>query len=244
MRSAGESLPGRVEEGSFAAMKIPKAILFDFDGTLFDSWPAIYASLRQTFADHGLEVPDEAVGKAALADGAKLEVIVRRLHPALPEAEIPAWVTHWRAYYKSEGHLLARPFPGMVEVLARLAAAGLRLTVASNKEQRALNQALESHGLAQYLDLAGGVTLGGPTKPEAAFFNAHFSGLDAVFRREELLVVGDSEVDAVFARAIGAGFCHAAYGYGRLERCREIGVDLHLEALAELPLVLGLVEGP
>lgn len=221
-------------------MHQPKVILFDFDGTLFDSWPAIYASMRQTFIDKGLAAPEEAHGKASLADGAKLEVIIRRLHPDLPEAELPAWITHWRTYYRSEAHRLARPFPGMVAVLARLAGAGYRLGVASNKERRALSQALAEYGLAPYVELTGGVTLGGPTKPDVAFFEDNFACLDADCRREELLVVGDSEADAIFARAIGARFCLAAYGYGRAERCREIGVDMRIAALTDLPAALGL----
>lgn len=101
-------------------------------------------------------------------------------------------------------------YPGIPAVLERLAGAGLRLSVATNKPELLSRRILRGLGLEQrFFALIGGDTL--PTrKPDPA-------GVALLVRRSgvalgETLVVGDSPIDVATARAAGAAVCAVTWG--------------------------------
>jgi phosphoglycolate phosphatase len=105
-----------------------RAVLFDFDGTLGDSYPAITASVNHVRAHHGLpplsldEVkPHVGWGPANL------------LGQTVPAGDVKENVALYMAHHPSVLHSGTHLMPGAAELLHTLQQRGFRLGVCSNK---------------------------------------------------------------------------------------------------------------
>jgi len=196
-------------------------ILLDFDGTIVDSLPSIVHATQRTFVERGLAAPEREDVRLALHDGRGLEFYLSRLAPGLsPEGpEMEDFITHWRDIYAREAHGLTRPFPGAREALESLHARGAILAVVSNKNEPALIEALARMGLNDLFAAVAGQIPDRPKKPDPAPFVRTIAPLVQNFDPGRVLMVGDSEADLLFGRAIGARACFAAYGYGDPKVC-------------------------
>jgi len=129
-------------------------VLFDLDGTLIDSRPDIVAGLRHALRRLGHELP---AGQALdWAIGPPLAEVLARLLAAFGESRSEEAAGHYRAWYAAAGLFDARPYPGVPELLDRLAASGRRLFVATAKRTGFARTVLEHFGLAgRFADIYG-----------------------------------------------------------------------------------------
>jgi phosphoglycolate phosphatase len=211
--------------------------LFDFDGTLVDSMPSILHASRRTFEEKGLPVPDDGALRAALADGRGVEFFFAILVPGLGLDEAEGWVALWRELYEAESRPYTRPYPGALETLARLREAGAATAVVSNKGEPALRLAMAEYGFEPLMDAAAGDVAGLPKKPFAEMYHQRIAPMlgDAPAPdTARILMVGDSEADLRFGRAIGARCAFAAYGYGQAEECLALAPELVLDSVTDL----------
>jgi phosphoglycolate phosphatase len=94
-------------------MKTPKLIVFDFDGTLFDTHASIVHCISQTFTQlspPNTSHPAFSAIRVIIATGAGLSEIFETLH-AGPIADMDHWITTYRSFYVSEGLALITAFP-------------------------------------------------------------------------------------------------------------------------------------
>jgi phosphoglycolate phosphatase len=113
------------------------------------------------------------------------------------------------------GRLLTctRPYPGIPDVLAELAARA-RLAVLTNKPLGATRAILAGLGLASYFpadDVMGG---DGPFPRKPAPGGLQHLAVKADVAPTETILVGDSVIDWRTARAAGTHICLAGYGFG------------------------------
>jgi phosphoglycolate phosphatase len=186
-------------------------LIFDLDGTLVDSLRDITESANALLEEHGAAPLAEArIGRMVGEGSARL---VARAFEAAGVAQPSDALERYLAIYS--GRLLrhTRPYPGIPEALASLAAR-LPLAVLTNKPLAATRAILDGLDLARYFD--PGLVLGGdgplPRKPDPA-------GLDSLAARAHAapastLLVGDSLIDWETAHAAGARVCLARYGFG------------------------------
>ncbi|MCA1945255.1 MAG: HAD family hydrolase [Desulfovibrio sp.] len=205
----------------------------DFDGTIMDSMPAFLHSVRGAARRLGRTPPPEAHISKAMGMGS-LTKCFTFIFPDLPEEQTGPWVTAYRDIYREEGAALARPYPGVVETLDALLAAGKRLAVTSNKGEPLLRSGLEDHNLLQYFELVIGEVPGEPKKPDPETWRRrvapHFPELDV----QDVLVVGDGEPDMAFAKALGAAACLATYGYGPMERLKGYNPAFQIDTFSDI----------
>ena len=119
-------------------------LVFDWDGTLIDSAPAIVACIQAACRDLGLTVPDEA--RASHVIGLGLKDALSYAIPGLPADDYGRVVEAYRR------HFLARDpgiplFPGAQAMLAGLKARGHILAIATGKSRAGLERALDNTGL-------------------------------------------------------------------------------------------------
>jgi phosphoglycolate phosphatase len=119
-------------------------LVFDWDGTLIDSAPAIVACIQAACRDLGLTVPDEA--RASHVIGLGLKDALSYAIPGLPADDYGRVVESYRR------HFLARDpgiplFPGAQAMLAGLKARGHILAIATGKSRAGLERALDNTGL-------------------------------------------------------------------------------------------------
>ena len=196
-------------------------LLFDFDGTLADTSPAIKACHVETARTFGVEPVDEKTVEAFLH--LPLGKSLPGMYPDLPENEIQTWVAMYRKLYAPLGLELTRPFPGIREVLDQAKDGGAAMAVTSNKGEEALRASLASTGLEDYFTLIVGDTGDKPLKPDPLMYFAYVLPKHPHITLDQVLVVGDTETDLAFAENVGCSSCWAAYGYGRPEVCRARG---------------------
>jgi phosphoglycolate phosphatase len=105
----------------------PKAILFDWDNTLADTWPVIYASLKRTF---------EEMGKTPWTFEETKDRVHRSLRDSFPEIFGDRWEEAGKLYLQNfeQIHLeRLQPLEGAKMVLDMLKATDIYLAVVSNK---------------------------------------------------------------------------------------------------------------
>ena len=76
-------------------------------------------------------------------------------------------------------------------------------------------------------------------KPDARVFTERIVKRFDRARPERTLVVGDTEVDLLFAKNAGLMSCWAEYGYGCPTRCGEVGFDFRIATFSD---IAGVVE--
>lgn len=213
-------------------------VVFDLDGTLIDSAPDLAAAVNAMLAGFGCEPLALGEVRRMIGDGVAM-LVARALAARHCKAAGPAEAERiFMRHYESAATLLTTAFPGTVEALQALRAAGIPLAVCTNKPVRITADILRSLGLAGYFARV----LGGDSLPFRKPDPRVLLTLMEAFATapQAALLVGDSEVDAATARAAGVRFVLMKHGYRR-GPAQEIPAIAALENFAELPpLVDGL----
>ncbi|KAL7897711.1 HAD-like domain-containing protein [Trichoderma sp. SZMC 28014] len=231
-----------------------KLVIFDFDGTLFDTHASISHCIKLTFdtlLTSPQDTPSEAEIHRLISSGAGLQDTFRTLQPAnnaaagkpqwTAESE-ERWIATYRELYAQHGQPLIKPFPSAVELLQQLRESGVVISIVSNKGVAAVVTALNGNGLEGAVDeelIVGDKTPGATRKPDtASFANVLLPRLrDAKYGIKDgrdVLVVGDTVADIQFAANIGAKSVWCRYGYGDASACEGLRPDYTVDSLAEV----------
>lgn len=173
-------------------------IVFDWDGTLVDSMPAITRANAEVLASYGLPYDLRAYREAYSPDW---QVMYVRL--GVDPSRIEEAGARWLAAYRRDiGEVRALPQAG--EALERLAAAGLSMGLVTAGERSVVEEQLVSTGLGRFLPVrvcAGDLPVSKP-HPAPLLKALAELGLDGV--PERTAYVGDALDDMRMARAVGA----------------------------------------
>lgn len=219
------------------ALTPPRAVVFDLDGTLVDTAPDIIAALNALLAEQGRPSLHAAAVRQLIGDGA--QKLVERGFAATggPAPQALAGLSRrFLELYEPRIARLSRPYPGVRDTLARLAGAGFRLGVCTNKASRATRRLLDDLALSQYFAaVAGG---DGPArKPDPKHLLAVLDALGAA--PETALMVGDSANDVHAARAAGVRVAVVSFGYTTVPAA-ELGADALIDRFEQLAALVGL----
>lgn len=208
-------------------------VIFDLDGTLIDTAPDLIDSLNHTIASANLEPVTFDDLTHLVGQGAR--VMIKRAFElrkvTLEEAETDALFSIFVEHYRQNMPGKSRPFPGVVECLERLAAAGMALAVCTNKSEDLAIPLIEELGLtAHFAAITGGDTF--PVrKPDAA----HIFGTieKAGGTRDRAVMVGDSINDILAAKNAGVPSIGVDFGYSDvpIESLSPSTVISHFDAL-------------
>ncbi len=172
------------------------AVLFDFDGTLADSYPAIAASVNHVRAGHGL--PPLSVEEVKRHVGRGPEYLLTH---TVPGSDMPTDLARYRAHHPSVMVEGTRLLPGAAEALIQLKQGGKRLGLCSNKP-RVFSQDLLKHlQVAQLFDVVLGPEDVTRLKPAPDMLQTAIARLKVT--PPQTLYVGDMTVDIETARAAG-----------------------------------------
>jgi phosphoglycolate phosphatase len=189
---------------------LPKAVLFDLDGTLIDSAPDLGAAADKMRTDRGLASLDYALYRPMAGSGARgmLEVAFG-MGPEHPDYE--AFKEEFLNNYQQAMTVHSVIFDGVHDMLAHLTHHGLRWGVVTNKSQRftlPLTAQLPLFATAQAI-VSGDTTPHAKPHPEPLFEAARRMQLDP----QDCWYVGDDERDIVAGKAAGMITVAAHYGY-------------------------------
>ncbi|MGH8079500.1 MAG: phosphoglycolate phosphatase [Lysobacter sp.] len=188
---------------------LPKAVLFDLDGTLLDSAPDMLAVANAMRADRGLPPMPMAALRAHVSKGSR--AMVGAAFPDLDPAERDARVPEFLERYERELGLHGAPFDGVEAILAALEAAGSPWGIVTNKPEYLARKLMPLLGWqTRCAVLIGGDTLS-VRKPDPLPLTtaARQIGVEPA----DCVYVGDDERDILAARAAGMPSVVALWGY-------------------------------
>jgi len=175
-------------------MSKPAAVIFDFDGTLADSYAAISASVNHVRASHGLAPLSEEDVKRHVGRGP-----IYLLEHTVPGTNVEQDLALYRAHHPSVMYQMTRLLPGGREALAGLHAQGKKLGVCSNKPRIFTTELLRHLGIERYLSLVLGPDDVARPKPAPDMLTLALARLGTT--PAQALYVGDMVVDITTARA-------------------------------------------
>jgi phosphoglycolate phosphatase len=209
-----------------------KAAIFDLDGTLADTIADLSGAVNRSMARRKLPEHDQASYKLMVGEGFR-NLVTRALPPELRNDEyVEAFRAEAAADYAGRCLERTRPFPGVRELLAALAARGVLLAVLSNKPDALTKKCVSGLFPTESFAMVRGETEAFPRKPDPA------SALDLCSRLgvapSEVLYLGDSGVDMKTAKAAGFTALGALWGYRSEAEIRKAGADALLASPMDL----------
>jgi phosphoglycolate phosphatase len=195
--------------------------IFDCDGTLVDSGATIYAALKASFEENGLEVPPPSVSRRVI--GLSLTEAIAVLLPGEePERHVGLADDYKRAFMalRQAGQVEEPLFDGVLELLDALEHDGWLLAVATGKSDRGLKHCLERHDIhARFVSLQTADRH--PSKPHPSMVEQAIA--DAAAAPAMTIVIGDTSFDMAMAVNAGATGIGAGWGYHEAEDLLEAG---------------------
>ncbi len=181
-------------------------IVFDWDGTLFDSTALIVQCIQSACADLGVEVP--SAERAAYVIGLGLHDALQHAVPGLPVERYPELGKRYRHHYFARQDALVL-FPGTLEMLQALKARNHWLGVATGKSRRGLDEALDTVQLRGLFDgtRTADETAGKPNPLMLQQLMREF-GVEA----DRTLMIGDTTHDLQLAANAGTASLAVSFG--------------------------------
>ena len=184
-----------------------KTVVFDLDGTLIDTLGDLTASVNAVLSRFSFSSMSTFDVRLRIGNGLR-KLMERCLPQGTENAVIEEAMSVFKAHYAENLLVHARPYDGMAALLARLKSHGVRLAVATNKDEP-LARTLIDCFFPDVFDAVCGMLPGRTPKPAPDIPEA------AVGKDKCILFIGDSETDYDTAIQNGYAFLGVAWGYGK-----------------------------
>ena len=173
------------------------AIVFDWDGTLIDTLPAIYEANRLVLAEHGLPFDPDRYRAAYVPDW---RLMYQRL--GVPDDHLETVGQRWLELYRLAGE--ASLLPRSAESLRRLSEAGFVLGLVTAGDRDVVTEQIERLGVDDYLTVR---VFGNDEFAPKPHPDPLLHVLERLERRDRIATaryIGDVPDDMRMARAVGA----------------------------------------
>ena len=189
-------------------------VLFDFDGTVFDTAEGITKCVQYALGKMGIEA--ELKDLMCFA-GPPLDEMFSLRYGMSPEQAHRA-VELYRERYTPIGWAECSPFPGMHELMGRLRKKGIKLAVATSKPRHFAQRILEKYDMQNDFDIICGSELDGTRGQKWEVIEYALSQFGIA--PSEAIMVGDRKYDVIGAKKCGVPCIGVRFGYaepGELE---------------------------
>jgi phosphoglycolate phosphatase len=205
-----------------------RAVLFDLDGTLVDSYTALAEAVNYARREHGLYELSGARIREFVGDG--LEKLLQRAFesPHVPASVKLAFERRYDEICCGESKVLA----DVETTLDELSRMNVMMAVCTNKPTSFSRKILEFLELARHFSAIVGPDLAGARKPEAQHLLNTLESTGCP--REDALFVGDMPIDVHAARNSGIAVAVVATGSSSSEQLRAAHPDHYLDRFSDL----------
>ncbi len=211
-----------------------RLVVFDFDGTIADTWRDIAQALNRTLESADIPTVHGPDVRFWIGEG-----VLPLLERAVPEEwkgpdRLEQLYERFREHYRRLCLETTEPYRGISECLEQLS--GEHLAIASNKPALFLDQILVGLGLKTHFE----VIVAGDTleirKPDPAVLEHVARAVGSSIG--EVWMVGDSAVDVELGRAFGARTVGCTWGLRGRDELRDAGAEFLIDAPSELLTVM------
>ena len=206
-----------------------KGIIFDVDGTLWDSTEMVAVAWNKVIKDEGIEHKELEEKDLKKEFGKPMEAIGESLFPEMPKDEMMKLMEKMLKY--ENGLVASGPcviFEGVQETIKKLSEK-YPLYIVSNCQDGYIEAFIKAHKLEKYFS---DTECWGRTRAPKAVSNR------TLIERNNLsnpVYVGDTAGDASAAREAEIDFIYAEYGFGEVEPSLYVGV---IDSFKELKDIL------
>jgi phosphoglycolate phosphatase len=197
--------------------------IFDFDGTLADSFPFFIRVFNQLAQQHGFKAidPDSAPSFRSYNPRQMMN------HVGLPSWKLPLVAKNFIALMR-ENVAAIRPFEGVNDVLSHLVHGGVALAVVSSNSYDNVSTVLgpENTRLVSHFE-CGMSIFGKSTRIEKTLNRAATLGHEAIY-------IGDQITDLEASRKVGVAFGAVSWGYGTIESLREHSPEEEFDCVSDI----------
>lgn len=209
---------------------MPRAVIFDLDGTLADTLDDITDAMNDVLAEIGREPVTPGRMRRLVGEG--LSVLIERAAGIHDAPTVASLVQRYRPAYAARMLRRTRLYPGIEEALDGLTGAGVPMCVLSNKPHDftapMCDALLSRWGFVRCL----GHRDDGPRKPDPAGALELASAMARDPR--DVFLVGDSDVDVETAHNAGMSSIAVTWGFRDREELSPVGPTHLVDRPAEL----------
>lgn len=209
-----------------------RLVIFDLDGTLLNTISDLGAATNHALKECGFPTHNLASYPKFVGNG-----VTKLIERALPEDErspetIEKVRDYFKEYYDQHQADLTQPYDGIPELLRELSEAGIKMAVASNKYQAAVDSLVKHY--FPYVDWQAieGQKEGVPTKPDPSIVFEILAKCPT--QKSKVLYVGDSGVDMVTARRACIDSCGVTWGFRPVKELRDNYADNIVDSPADI----------
>ncbi|HEY9751739.1 MAG TPA: HAD-IA family hydrolase [Coleofasciculaceae cyanobacterium] len=208
-------------------------VLFDFDGTIADSFDAVLAIANRLAVNFGYPITPPETVEYLRQLGSREVLQVVQVSPF----KLPFLLRRLRAELNQEITQL-KPFPGIPEALADLKNQGHSLGIATSNSVENVRLFLQANHLSNHFDfLASGLTIFGKSRI-----------LRQMIRQEDILsqqviYVGDETRDIEAAHQLKLPVIAVAWGFNSVETLRRHNPDYLAKSPQDLPAIVASHQG-
>jgi phosphoglycolate phosphatase len=196
-------------------------LLFDLDGTLTDNFEGIANCIRYALAR--MDLPDPGTDALRTCVGPPLRETLPRLIGNDDAVTTERALALYRERFAELGWRENAVYPGVPDMLAAAARAGLRAFLCTTKPQHFAEKIVAHFGLGEFLSGVYGASFDGRFDDKADLL-AHLLAHEGLEGRN-CLMIGDRKHDIRAARRNGARSLGVLWGYGSRTELVEAGAD-------------------
>ncbi len=183
-------------------------LIFDLDGTLFQTQKVSIPAVQYAFSEAGLRPPgEESIRQFFGRPDPEFWAWLRDQYAGITETILDS-IPEWEVRLIPE---LGALYPGVVEALAQLRLLSARMVICSNGYPEYVTTVVESHGLERYFDYLRW------REPTDQGKSQMVRDLLEKFPERPAIIIGDRADDIAAARENGLLAVASLYGFGKPE---------------------------
>ena len=182
------------------------AVIFDLDGTLLDTSPGIFGSVRYT--ERKMSLPP--IGELELRDfiGPPPKQMYKKVY-GLSDFDATRATLFHREYGHTYAVKEAEVYGGITETLDGMVNRNQYVTVATLKKQEIAEEILSNYGLRDYFTVVVGMN-----KDESMTKADTIKSVIRMTGARKPIMIGDTDYDYLGAKEVGVDFLGVTYGFG------------------------------
>ena len=206
-------------------------ILFDFDGTIFDTSEGIIKSLHYALSLRGMDEPDDSL--KCFIGPPLIDMFME--HNGFTREEAERATADFRVRYEPIGVNECCLFDGIIDVIKAVKSTGRKVGVATSKPQKFAEMLLARENMTELFDVVCGSGMDGNNKTKADVLRSALKELGA--GPDNTVLVGDTKWDILGAKEVGLDCIGVRWGFaekGELEKYGAVMIADDMKSLTEI----------
>ena len=207
-----------------------EAVVFDLDGTLTDTLADLANSVNHSLSEFGFPARSTDEVRSFVGNGVR-RLIYCSVPENTPDETSEKCLEVFKEYYKNNSCVFTKPYYGITEMLADLKNRGVKTAVVTNKMHSAATDIVE-HFFGNLIDFTVGQVDGMAQKPQPDSIYLALEKLGV--SKENVVYVGDSEVDCITAQNAGVPCIGVTWGFRDREVLETYGASFIVDKPQEI----------